>query len=77
MLKCKNVAHLASDYLDKNTEGTLALRIHLHLILCANCRRFVRHLRITNTVAAGLANMSDDIDAEEILKRGKARIDKK
>jgi hypothetical protein len=73
MLKCKDVAHLASDYLDKNIDGTLTLRIRLHLILCANCRRFVRHLRITNTVAAGLVKIDDDIDAEAILKRIKEK----
>ena len=74
MLKCKDVAHLASEYLDKNTDGVLTLRIRLHLMLCANCRRFVRHLRITNTVAAGLANMDEEVDAEEVLKRVKEKI---
>lgn len=74
MLKCKDVAHLASEYLDKNTDGILTLRIRMHLLLCANCRRFVRHLRITNTVATGLTNMDEGVDAEEILKRVKAKV---
>lgn len=47
MLRCKEVAERANDYL----EGTLPLRVHLamqiHLLCCRYCRRYVKQLRLT------------------------------
>lgn len=74
MLKCKQVAYLASEYLDKNTSGKLTLNIRMHLMLCANCRRFMKHLRITNKLTKSLANTSEDIHAEDILRRIRERM---
>lgn len=74
MLKCKDVAQLASDYLDKHTDGKLNVKIRLHLMLCANCRRFVQHLRITRSVAISLANPGDEVDAESLLRRIKQKL---
>ena len=47
MLKCKQVAHEASDYVDHNLSGWQRFWMTIHLFICHNCRRFVRHLRIT------------------------------
>lgn len=55
MLSCKEVAQVASDYLEQNTPGKLNWQIRLHLLMCANCRRFMRHLRITTQVASQIA----------------------
>lgn len=67
MLSCKQVATIASeyldnDYLDNNTP--LKWQIRLHLLMCANCRRFVRHLKITRQVSAQIvANKTvEDVD---------------
>lgn len=46
MLKCRDVAHNASDYLDKSMPWPRRLAVLLHLFICRHCRRFVRHLRI-------------------------------
>lgn len=76
MLSCKQVAGLASDYLDNNTP--LKWQIRLHLLMCANCRRFVKHLDITRKVSATLAaeppNADAIADAEKILHKVKAQI---
>lgn len=75
MLSCKEVAHLASDYLDKHAEGNLNWKIRLHLLACSNCRRFMRHLKITKQVAPQLIQTADQsIDAEAVLLRIKERI---
>lgn len=75
MLSCKQVAGLASDYLDNNTP--LKWQIRLHLLMCANCRRFVKHLDITRKVSASLAaevpNTETIADAEKILQQVKAQ----
>lgn len=73
MLKCKDVAHLASEYLDQNTPAKINLQMRWHLMLCANCRRFLKHLQITNIVAVGLAQLDDNVNAEDVLERIKAR----
>jgi hypothetical protein len=73
MLSCKNVAHLASDYLDKNMSGTLPWKVRLHLVACKCCRRFVKHLRITKEVAPHFVdNNLAEADAQAILKKIKA-----
>jgi len=74
MLNCKQVATQASDYLDKHTGATLQWKIRLHLMMCANCRRFMRHLKITKDVAATMAKKSTTVDAVQVLKRVKQQI---
>ena len=74
MLSCKQLAHLASDYLDQQLEGNLNWKIRLHLLACSNCRRFIRHLKITKAVAPTIIQgAAQDVDAEAVLQRIKAR----
>jgi hypothetical protein len=74
MLNCKQVATLASDYLDNNT--SLRWQIRLHLLMCANCRRFIRHLRITREVGARMAINEPGADAEAVWNKVQTRIKK-
>lgn len=46
MLKCRDIAHQASDYLDRNQSFGQRMKIAFHLLMCGNCRAFIRHLRI-------------------------------
>lgn len=71
MLNCKQVAQLASEYLDQESGSKLTWQIRVHLLMCANCRRFVRHLRIAKTVAGQIK--TDEIDAEVVLTKIKAK----
>lgn len=72
MLSCKQVAAVASDYLDNNTP--LKWQIRLHLFMCANCRRFVRHLKITRDIGAKTAAQEANVDADAIWKNLQARL---
>jgi hypothetical protein len=74
MLSCKQVATVASDYLDNNTP--LKWQIRLHLLMCANCRRFVRHLKITQQVGAKITLNESTEDTEAVWKNLQARIKK-
>ncbi len=47
MLKCRDVAHQTSDYIDNTMSGWARLRFRFHLLICFYCRRFVNHVRIT------------------------------
>ena len=74
MLNCKQVATLASDYLDNATP--LKWQIRVHLLMCANCRRFLRHLKITQEVSTRMAMNESTEDAEVVWKNLQARINK-
>lgn len=54
MLSCRDVAKQASDFLDARDDPSArpGLQIRLHLMLCSNCRRFVRHLHSARALAA-------------------------
>lgn len=52
MLKCRDVAHEASDYVDQNMSKWHRFWFNLHLMICANCRVFVRHVRATRDFIA-------------------------
>ncbi len=41
MLKCQQIAEQASAYVDKEMGPLQRMRYRFHLVLCANCRRFV------------------------------------
>jgi hypothetical protein len=45
MLKCRDMAELGSDYLERELPLGTRLAAHFHLWLCGNCRRYVRQLR--------------------------------
>lgn len=44
MLKCDEVAAIASDFLDEDITLAQKAVFQLHLMYCTNCRRFVRQL---------------------------------
>lgn len=68
MLNCKQVASLASDYLDKNTSQTLNWKIRMHLMMCSHCRRFIKHLKITKQLTPK-NQLLDDKDVDVILEK--------
>lgn len=47
MLNCRDLAREASDYMDHTLPWHRRWRLGFHLFICRNCRRFLRHLRIT------------------------------
>jgi predicted anti-sigma-YlaC factor YlaD len=74
LLTCQQVATLASDYLDQQADGKITFKIRVHLMMCANCRRFIKHLRLTKDVVPQFIDGKyPEVDAEGILKRIKER----
>lgn len=47
MLKCVEIVALSSDYLDGQLRFSDGLSVRTHLAICRNCRRFVRHMRLS------------------------------
>lgn len=52
MLKCKDIAGQASDYIESNKTLSQRFSWRLHLFMCANCRRFVKQLKLTSAMVA-------------------------
>lgn len=77
MLNCKQVATLASDYLDKNTNTGLNWKIRMHLMMCSHCRRFYRQLKITKIVTRSVLSESSDDNVDELLQRIKESTNRK
>jgi hypothetical protein len=46
MLKCRDIAERASDYIDGHLSLNQRLAVLLHLLICGHCRAFVRQLRL-------------------------------
>jgi predicted anti-sigma-YlaC factor YlaD len=71
-LNCSDVTHLASDYLDKNGNATLTVKIRLHLLVCSCCRKFVKHLKITKEIVPQFFyHQQQEVNAESILTKVK------
>ncbi|MGV8921006.1 MAG: anti-sigma factor family protein [Pseudomonas sp.] len=64
MLTCKQQVAKSSDYIDNALGMRERLAVRYHLMLCPNCRRYIRQLRL---VSATLKRMPeappDDIDS--------------
>ena len=74
MLSCKQVATLASQYLDHDVSTPLKWRIRMHLMMCANCRRFIRHLQATQTVTKHVKMDESTTDSEKIWQELQQKI---
>jgi predicted anti-sigma-YlaC factor YlaD len=46
MLTCKEQVAQSSDYLDGQLSFREKLMVRHHLMFCANCRRFIRQMRL-------------------------------
>ncbi len=66
MLKCNEVTHLASDYLDKNLSWKDSFSMKMHIAMCKHCRRFLYHLQLTIHSVQG---MKEDLSSEEDIKQ--------
>lgn len=50
MLTCKQLVEHSSDYLDARLPWRERAAVRLHLAMCVNCRRFIRQMKISQTV---------------------------
>ncbi len=59
MLKCKEVAENATDYIEGSLTGKHWLSWKMHLLLCRHCRRFIRYLILSSNLGASVASPSN------------------
>ncbi len=54
MLRCRDVADLASDYVGRDLSRSRRFAVGLHLAICRACRRYFRQMRETVRLLRGL-----------------------
>ena len=75
MLTCKEQVARSSDYLDGQMGFRERMLVRQHLIFCANCRRFIKQMRL---MSATLKKLPEPLPADleqtvELLMREQSR----
>ncbi|SHK10165.1 Putative zinc-finger [Marinobacter antarcticus] len=71
MLMCRDLAGIASDYIDGELTGRQNVSVKMHLMMCKDCRTFIGNLRAsTNLMKAHSSGKPD----EELMRRIDERV---
>jgi len=68
---CRDLAKIASDYIDGELNGRQNLSEKMHLMMCKDCRTFIGNLRASSNLLS--AHSSGRAD-EEFLRRVDERV---
>lgn len=71
MLMCKDLAVIASDYIDGELPVLQNMSVKMHLMMCKDCRTFIGNLRASSHLLS--AHSSGKAD-EEFLRRIDERV---
>lgn len=71
MLMCRDLARIASDYIDDELGTAQKLSVKMHLMMCKYCRSFIGNLRASTNLMQ--AHSSQKLD-EEFVRRIEERI---
>ncbi|MDT8309947.1 MAG: hypothetical protein RQ732_00735 [Methylophaga sp.] len=66
MLSCKDIHDRGSQFIDGNTGMLTKVGMLMHILMCGNCRLFIRQLRQTVVLIKKMSEQSDsdqDLDA--------------
>ncbi|MBT4836130.1 MAG: zf-HC2 domain-containing protein [Methylococcales bacterium] len=47
MLTCRDIESKSSDYIDNDLNIWQKMKYKFHLFMCVDCRRFIKHLKLT------------------------------
>lgn len=71
MLMCRDLATIASDYIDGELSGGQNLSVKIHLLMCRDCRTFIGNLRTSSELMN--AHSSGKLN-DEFLRRIDERV---
>lgn len=66
MLMCRDLAGMASDYVDGELSITSLLSIRMHLLMCRHCRAFLSRFRASSSLIQG--HLEPQIDHAFIVR---------
>ena len=71
MLMCRDLAEIASDYIDGELGARQTLSVKMHLMMCQHCRTFIGNLRASTELMQAHSSGHPD---EELLRRIDERV---
>jgi predicted anti-sigma-YlaC factor YlaD len=71
MLMCKDLAGIASDYIDGELSTGQNLSVKFHLMMCSDCRTFIGNLRMS---AKLMQAHSGNVPNEEFIREIDRRV---
>lgn len=71
MLMCRDLARIASDYIDNELGTAQKLSVKMHLMMCRDCRSFIGNLRASIDLMG--AHSSQRVD-ENLLRKIDQRV---
>lgn len=66
MLMCRDLARIASDYIDSELGTTQKLSVKMHLMMCKDCRSFIGNLRASTDLMKKHSTAKPD---QELIRR--------
>lgn len=71
MLMCRELAGIASDYIDGELTTGKKLSVKMHLLMCRHCRSFIGNLRVSTELMRGHSSARVE---EAVIDRINARV---
>ncbi|MDO6441929.1 MULTISPECIES: zf-HC2 domain-containing protein [unclassified Marinobacter] len=71
MLMCRDLADIASDYIDGELTSRQNLSVKMHLMMCKHCRTFIGNLRASTDL---LKVHSSGRENEELIRKIDERV---
>ena len=71
MLKCRDLARIASDYIDGELGPMDSVSVKMHLLMCGHCRTYIGNLRASINLMK--AHSSQQVN-EQLVKKIDERV---
>jgi predicted anti-sigma-YlaC factor YlaD len=71
MLMCRDLARIASDYIDGELGTMDKVSIKMHLLMCGQCRTFIGNLRTSVDLMSAHSSQEPD---EELIRKIDERV---
>jgi hypothetical protein len=71
MMTCKQLNDIASDFLDGELSMRKRMAIWLHRLMCVDCSRYLRQLKLSTTAVQKMSDQTepDDREIDQILEK--------
>lgn len=69
MLRCHDIVRRADDYLAGELSWRRRLALHMHLLMCVHCKRFVRQLRFLLRAIPFMHPPAGDAEVDQVMTR--------
>lgn len=67
MLRCRDVAEKANDYIDGNVGWWTRIQMALHLAMCNACKAYVRQFQRTVIFLKAVAERTPTVNADSVV----------